>query len=67
MDDALQVHEVPFETLVQETSSGLEEPCHLVIRDQKTWDELWPRVTTRRMPDPAVPREEIGDCGLPDD
>lgn len=57
MDDALQVHEVPFETLVQETSSGLVEPCDLVIRDQKTWDELWPRVTTCRVPDPAVPRE----------
>lgn len=57
MDDALQVHEVPFETLVQEASSGLVEPCHLVIRDQETWDELWPRVTTARMPDPAVPRK----------
>ncbi|MFA1549218.1 protease complex subunit PrcB family protein [Actinomadura chokoriensis] len=45
--------DISFQTLIQEQSSGLEDPVHLVIRDQNSWTEIWRlKATTTPIPPP---------------
>jgi hypothetical protein len=49
--------QVPYETFLDETQSGLDQPLSEVVRDEATWVELWDRIhrgVTPRLSPPAV-------------
>jgi hypothetical protein len=46
---------IPYETLLDETQSGLDQPVSEVVRDEATWVELWERIHRGVTPRPSPP------------
>jgi hypothetical protein len=47
--------EQPFETVVAQSHSGLEEPRREVIRDEASWARLWGEIQAGVTPRPPLP------------
>jgi hypothetical protein len=48
--------EIPFETVLQGTHSGISDPMHKLIRSEKEWKELWAKHTRGSTPVPPAPK-----------
>jgi hypothetical protein len=46
---------IPYETILDETYSGLDEALSAVVHDQESWGELWDRIHRGVSPRPPLP------------